>query len=159
MPPLKKEMAKGDMGKNVRAMCEIFKERDDVKKLGGKDSLRKYFQQDVEYPDDGNRVKKLIGDFEHKFLGEGKIGPNLKNPQKSKLKSDEWKILKSPNLLKKSNSPRRFFSHKKKEKLIEELRNSSPNSPVKKFVGRRKKVMLKGQKDIRDFFCGPEKLN
>ena len=152
-------MARGAKGKNVRAICEKFKDIDENKKKGGHFITKSDVQNDVECPDDKNKVKKLIGDFEtKKSLGEGINGPTLKNPQKSKLKSDEWRILKSPNLLKKTSSPRRNrqFSSKKKEKIVENFRCEKPDSPVRKFVGR-KKFMLYGQRDIREFFCGPEK--
>ena len=82
----------------------------------------------------------------------------IKNPRSRKLKSEEMLKLKSP-IGKKINSPKnRKYSKEKQEKIVHELKTVGSQSPGQKFVDKAKKMSsFCGQKDIRDFFNGPEK--
>ena len=162
LPPISKELAKGDKTQDIRAVFEKMRRNDygmESKVVLENGNLRpKRALPDLEIP--LNSVRKLVGDYEDKIIEVAKIGHNIiKNPQKLKLKSDEVIKIRSPIEKKYASPKNKKFSQKKSIQIMKDLKalkSSNFRSPVQKSVKKDENVVNYRRGDIRMFLKGPE---
>ena len=140
--------------KNIRAFFE--KERNLEVRMEKREGIAPKYPIIEGGPKD-SMVKKMVGDYEKKFLKGGQNDlPLKKNPLLQKTKSNELKI-RSPKSMKKCGSPKnKKLSSRKCENIVMDLQSKANLSPAQKSALNRRKKIFSDQRDIRDFLYGPE---